>query len=149
MKNRLIFVSIVAIITGGILTACSSNENKAEASQGYKDSLTMANNAASDTINTAKDDWEKFKADANDRIQRNEDSIVVVKKRIAKEDTKIKAKYNKLVVRLEDKNNELKARLTDYKDEGKDKLEKFRADFNNSMDTLGTNIKDFFKGDKR
>ena len=84
----------------------------------------------------------------DEKIRQNEDSIQVVKNRITKEDAKIKGKLDKDVTRLEEKNNELKTKLIDYKDEGKDKFEKFRADFDNSMDTLGINIKNFFKDRK-
>jgi len=149
MKNKFIILSLTAFTAIGILTACNTSENKTDTSQGYKDSLALTTTIAADTTNAVKTDWEKFKADANDKIRQNEDSIAIVKKRIGKEDGKIKAKFDKQIARLEEKNNEMKAKLTDYKDEGKDKLEKFRIDFDNSMDTIGTDIKGFFKGGKK
>jgi hypothetical protein len=149
MKTKFIRLSAAVLIAAGILSACNSSGNKGDETQGYKDSVAQSTSAMPDTVNTAKTDWEKFKADANEKIRQNEDSIQAFKKRVEKENAKIKVKLEKQITRFEVKNNEMKARLADYKDEGKDKLEKFRVDFNNSMDTLGTNIKDFFKGDKK
>lgn len=149
MKSKLIILSLTAFTAAAILSACNSTGTKGDTSQGYKDSLAQANNVVIDTTNTVKKDWEKFKSDADNKIRQNQDSISIAKKRIEKEDAKIKVKYRKMIVKLEERNNNMEAKLKDYKDEGKDKLEKFRADFNNSMDSIGTDIKDLFKNDKK
>jgi hypothetical protein len=147
-KNRLIALSVLAFTASFILCACNSSGNKGEESQGYKDSLAQSSSVAVDTGNALKADWEKFRMAPDEKIRQNEDSIQVVKNRITKEDAKIKGKLDKDVTRLEEKNNELKARLMNYKEEGKDKFETFKTDFDNSMDSLGVNIKNFFKGKK-
>ena len=84
--------------------------------------------AVVDTGGALKADWEKFKADANDKIMQNEDTIQAIKKKVSKEDVKIKGKLDKEVTRLEEKNNELKTKLIDYKDEGKYQFENFSGD---------------------
>jgi len=148
MKNKVPVFSAFVIIAAIVLGACNSSANKDEVSQGYKDSVGLPSPATGDTTSVLTKDWETFKADANEKIRQNEDTIQVIKKWVSKEDAKIKGKLDKEVVRLEERNNELKAELTDYKAEGKDKFEKFRTDFDNSMDTLGVNIKNFFKDKK-
>jgi len=149
MKTKFITLSVTVLLAAGIFSACNSTGNKADETQGYKDSVAQTTAAMPDTTNTAKTDWEKFKADAYGKIMQNDDSIHAFRKKVAKEDAKLRMKLDKQISRLEVKNDEMKARLTDYKDEGKDKWEKFRGDFNNSMDTLDTNIKNFFNGDKK
>jgi len=148
MKIKFPVFPAFVLMAAVALCACNSSANKGEVSQGYKDSLAQSSSAVVDTGGALKADWEKFKADANDKIMQNEDTIQAIKKKVSKEDVKIKGKLDKEVTRLEEKNNELKTKLIDYKDEGKDKFEKFRADFDNSMDTLGINIKNFFKDKK-
>jgi chromosome segregation ATPase len=149
MKSKLITFSLVVFMVAGILCACNSPKNKAEATQESKDSLTQAANTAADTVNTAKADWEKFRTEASDKIKQNEDSITSFKVRIKNKDAKIKAKYNKVIARIEKKNNELKAKLEAYKAETREELEKFKSDFNNSMDTLDADINHMFKGKKK
>jgi len=149
MKSKLITLSLTGFITVAILSACNSTGTKGDASQGYKDSLTQSTNLLIDTTSAIKVDWEKFKSYADDKIRQNDDTVAVAKKRIEKEDAKIKAKYHKMIAKLEERNNEMKTRLINYKDEGKDKLEKFRTDFKSSMDSIDIDIKDLFKDKKK
>jgi len=145
MKIKVPAFPTFVLIAVAVLCACNSSATKGEVSQGYKDSLALSSSAMVDTGSSLKADWEKFKTDANEKIRQNEDTIQMIKKKVSKEDVKIKSKLEKEVARLEEKNNELKAKLTDYKDEGKDKFKKFRTEFDNSMDSVAINIKDFFK----
>jgi hypothetical protein len=149
MKTKLIAFSIAVLIVAGILSACNQPANKGEESQAYKDSVAQANTIVADTTSTVKTDWEKFKSDASEKIRQNEDTIATFKEKIAKENSKIKAKYEKVIARMEERNKEMKAKLEDFKAEDKVKFEKFKVDFDNSMDTLGVDIKDFFKGKKK
>jgi hypothetical protein len=149
MKSKLIMLSLTAFIAAGILSACNSAEKKADDVKVSSDSLAQTKPIVADTLSAAQKEWEAFKDEANKKINQNEDSIRVFKKRAEKQEAKMKAKIEKKIARLEKKNDEMKAKLTDYKDEGKVKWEKFQLDFNNGMDTLGTDIKGVFKEHKK
>ena len=149
MKSKLITLSLTAFITAGILCACNSPEKKADDVKVSSDSLAQSTPVVADTLSAAQKEWEVFKDEANNKIRQNEDSIRVFKKRAEKQETKMKVKIEKKIAVLEKKNDEMKAKLADYKDEGQVKWEKFRLDFNNGMDSLGTDIKGFLKGNKK
>src|SRR5579864_786349 len=138
MKGKIVALAITAIITAAIFTSCNSPQKNAETSQS---DTTSVPREVIDTPSAAKQDWEKFKSDAREKIRQNEDSIDALQKRMDKAGSKMKAKYDKKIAELEEKNNELKRKLDDFKEEGKEKWEKFKYDFNNAMDTLGEKIK--------
>jgi hypothetical protein len=141
MKNRFKVLAVLAFAASLILSACSSSAKKAEESHANIDSAGQSSAARVDTVNAFKADWDKFKADASDKVRQNEDSLQAIKMRVSKTDAKVKAASNKELARLEEKNNEMKMRLNNYKAEGDIKWEKFKTDFTNSMDTLDKDIK--------
>jgi hypothetical protein len=149
MKSKLITLSLAAFIAACILSACNSPEKKADDVKVSSDSLAQSTPVVADTLSAAQKEWEIFKDEANNKIRQNEDSIRVFTKRAEKQEAKMKAKLEKKIARLEKKNDEMKVKLADYKDEGSVKWEKFKLDFNNGMDTLGTDIKGVFKGNKK
>ena len=132
------FFSFFAACAAFNFTACNSNNGKTIDTT--SDSSTVVQSPP-DTAQI-KADWEKFKADANGKIQESNDSIAAFKSRVEKLNGKMKVKYNKEVTLLESKNDTLKMKLDNYKVESKDKWEDFKAGFNHDMDDLKTWLKD-------
>ena len=131
------------ILTAGIaaLLTAACNTKKGDETVSTADSTATPPIAAVDTQNVWKQDWEKFKSDAQVQIQKNDDSISAFNVRIQQGNSKLKAKYEKRVAELKAKNEEMKAKLNDFKEDSKEKWEQFKLDFNNAMDSLDQKIK--------
>jgi hypothetical protein len=133
------FLSVVLALSGLCFTACNQHPDKVPESA--VDSTLKVQNPPMDTPQI-KADWEKFKADAREKIKASDDSIAAFKKKAEKFKGKMKVKYDRKVAILERKNDTLKVRLNTYKDEGKEKWEDFKTHFNHDMDEIKEWLKD-------
>jgi len=144
-------VMVMGFVLLVVLTGCSSSSEQkvadakatmAEAKQDVKD-------AAADAQTAAREEWLKFKNEAEAKITANEKSIADYKARMITAGGKLRAEYDKKIDALEKKNKELKAKLDEYQDSGKNTWERFQSEFNHDMDELGAALKDFTVDNKK
>ena len=142
MKNKYFILTVMGLIAGAIVTACSVSKEKSL--ENSKENVQQANEDLKVAQAQYDKEWQQFKSDAEVKINDNETIIDKFKVKIKTASTDFKAKYEEEVVVLEQKNVELKKKIVEYKYEGKDKWEQFKLGFNQDMDIVGKAIKDLF-----
>ena len=139
MKKSILTLTISALITGAILTSCSSPEQKVENAE---------NNVieAKTDLNEANDEYladvEKYKKETEEKIAANDKSIAEFNARKENQKKEVRDEYNKKIAELERKNSDMEKKMADYKVDGKENWEKFKAEFSRDMDELGKAFKD-------
>jgi predicted RNase H-like nuclease (RuvC/YqgF family) len=140
MKNKIVTLAVMGLMTVVVLMGCqktSENNNQvAKESTGETKPDSQAVQAA------YSDEWQTFKSESEQKIRDNENSIAAFKEKMKKSGAKIKAKYNKEIVKLEKANRGLKKKLEEYKNDGKVAWADFKTGFNNDMDKIGKAVKD-------
>jgi hypothetical protein len=134
MKKSILTLAASLLMTGAILTGCSSPAEKVADAQ--KD-INEANNDLDKANNEYLAEVAAFKKEAADKIAINEKSIADFKARKANEKKEAQAAYEKEISDLEQKNSDMKKKMDDYQIEGREKWETFKADFSHGMDELG------------
>ena len=142
MKTKYFILTVLMLIAGSVLTGFYLNTDKY--GKDYQDKDKQADQGVKKEQTGFDKEWQKFKHNADIKINKNEKRIAEFKVKIkgAKEDLRVK--YDKEVVVLEQKNADLKKNLSEYKYESKDKWEEFKKGFNRDMDDVGSAIKNFF-----
>ena len=146
MKNSILTLMSIVLLTVAILCGCQSTAKKVEnaedkvqdAQKDLAESKTDLYYARLDTISN----YEQFKIEAENIIIAQEKGITDFKARLASEKQEINADYDKKLVELEKKNKELKIKLADLKDDGQNKWVSFKNEFNHDMNELGNAFKD-------
>lgn len=149
-KSILTMAAIAFIVVTASSTYAQGVDKKSEKArenilEGKKDVME----AKQDLKAAQKDsvaDYQKFKMEAEEKIQNNEKSIADLKAKVLKAELKDKAEYEKKLGVLEQKNVTLKKSLEDYNTKGQTKWTTFKLKFDNDMDELGKELKDFFDG---
>ena len=135
MKNKIVAMAILGFAAGVVLMGCqrtgktSNEDSKGSMGEARPDSQAVGAGYS--------DEWQKFKAESEIRIQDNENSIAAFKEKMDKSGTRMKAKYNKEIAKLEKANRGMKKKLEEYKNDGGGAWADFKAGFNNEMDKLG------------
>jgi len=148
MKKKILSMAVIAFI---VLTASTSFgqtvDKKSEKArenilEGKKDVLE----AKQDLKVAQKDsvaDFQVFKEEAEAKILKNEKILANLKVKVTNADLKDKADCEKNLAVLEQKNVTLEKRLADYKPNGETKWSSFKTEYNNDMDELEKELKDF------
>ncbi len=153
MKKLVLTLAVVAL---GVVTASTSFgqnvDKKSEKArenllEGKKDVLEAKKDLKTAQLDSVAD-YQKFRKESETKIMNNDKSITALKARVAKENLKEKAEYEKKLGVLEQKNADLKKELEDYNTKGQTKWSTFKYKFENDMDNLGKELKDFFTGTK-
>jgi predicted nucleic acid-binding Zn-ribbon protein len=139
MKNTAITLALSTIITGALLTGCSSPEEKVKDAQ---DNVTTANNKLDSANQEYLADIESYKKQTADSIAANQQSIQSFNERIAKAKLEDREEYQAKINDLNNRDSDMKKKMDDYKAEGKEKWEAFKAGFSHDMDELGKSIRD-------
>ena len=113
MKINILILSATIFISGILVISCQSSAKKVENAennlQDAKDNVVDANN----NLNQALiDSIQNFRKTSQDRITANENKIVELKSKIAKEGKEKRVKYDKKLAKLEQTNIDLKQILT-------------------------------------
>lgn len=142
IKNRLLkfLVLLSAIAVASILTSCNSPAEKVENSQ---NNVIEAEHDLEEANAQYKEDVENYRVKSRDRINANNERIAEYRSQIDRFKYEEKAQYKKQIDRLEQKNENLKKRLDDYEADTEDGWEKFKTEFNNDMNELGSALKSF------
>lgn len=147
IKNRMLnfLVLTLAIAAALIMTSCNSPAEKVENSQS---DVTEAKQDLKEANAQYKRDVEDYRVKSRDRINANNERIAEHRTRISNYKKEEKAQYEKQIELLEQKNDKLKERLEDYEANTEDGWEKFKTEFSNDMNELGSAIKGFGSDDK-
>lgn len=140
----LILISMLAWTTG-----CKKSADEKLAEAKMQENLAEQNVEAARMNANAVDEWQAFKAEQEAKIAANDKIIEEYKAKMTNTKGKLVASYDKKIDELEAKNKELKSKLNDYKEEGKDAWEKFKSEFNNDIDELGSALKSFTVDNKK
>ncbi len=131
MKNSILFLASILLLTVTILSGCQTSatnventEDKVqEVKKDLKDSKTVLYQARQDSIS----DYIQFKKVAEMKIIALEKNIADFEARIAKEKKEVKDDYEKKLLELENKYSDLKKELEDYKDDGQNQWISFTS----------------------
>jgi len=147
IKNRMLkfLVFSLAIAAASIMTSCNSPAEKVENSQ--KD-VTEAKHDLEEANAQYKKDVENYRVKSRDRISANNERIAEYRTRISRFKSEERAQREKQIEKLEQENDDLEARLEDYEANTEEGWEKFKTEFSNDMNELGTTIKGFGSDDK-
>ena len=143
MRKPILAITVISFMVVLLMsTGCNSSskkiENAKENVQNANENVVDANQELNQALN---DSIRDFRKTAEDQIIANEKILALYKARIAKENKKNKADYEKEWAKLVAQNKELKTRLADYKQESKDNWEEFKTEYNRDMDELGKAFK--------
>lgn len=128
----------IAALSVTLFVACSSPSQKVEnAKTDLKDAKQELNEAQQDSIAN----FETFKKESEERINKNEIAIAAFKARMASNKNEFKEKDQKMIDELEQRNINMRKKIAEYKENGKDDWTAFKDEFNHDMDELGDAIK--------
>ena len=139
MKNRFLTFAITGMITMvGLSVMAQENKKAADA---RKEVASAKKDLKEAKIDSAAD-FQKFKKEAEIRIQENQVKIAELKTKKSSESKEVKEKYDKKVSTLEKKNNELKNKIKNSDDTKTSMWTSFKREFNHDMEELGHAFKD-------
>jgi len=154
MKNILFMLTIAMLIVSGSFIGCQSPTEKKEAAekdlQNAKEDLQKAQNEVADSLHRAAtaEEYEAFKADAQIRINKNNDRIAELRVKKSKPGKTLDEYYESRITALEKRNRELKDKIDMY-DRSQSNWAEFKREFNHDMDELGKAIDDLFVDNKK
>ena len=141
MNRMSLFLVCVLAIS---FTACTDNSKQKakDASDKVQQASQDIKDAVKDVTKSQADAWQKFKADAEQKINNNQKEIDGLKARLDKANKKVKVQYTQKVNELEQKNAELSKELEDYKGKSQQAWDKFKVDFDSQLNQLKTELDD-------
>jgi Tfp pilus assembly protein PilE len=153
MKRTILTIAVIGLMAG--ITATSYGQLVDKKSEKARENILESKkdviDAKKDLKEAQKDsvaEYKKFKKESETQITNNEKSIAALKVKVAKANKKEKAEYEKKLGVLEQKNASLKKDLDNYGTKGQIKWSTFKLKFENDMDKLGKDLKNFFDGKK-
>ena len=145
MKKTILFLAVIMLIGGTMLTSCQSSSSKVENAedkvQEAKDEVAEAQQELNQAI---KDSIQQFKKESEEKIIAYEKDIAEFKVRIAKEKNENRARDERRLAELELQNREMKQRLADFNEERQDQWDSFRHNFNHDMEEHSKAFRDFW-----
>lgn len=139
MKTKIILISAFALAI--IFNSCgNNNKNDAEKRDSLENKMDQVSDKAEAVGDTLQDDYDRYRAELNARIEQNEKDINEAWARESKKGTNARKDYKNRVEKLEKQNKEMKSRLEKQKRD--EKWQEFKREFNHDMDELGKAIKD-------
>ncbi|MBL7930233.1 MAG: hypothetical protein JNL47_12270 [Bacteroidia bacterium] len=145
-QTKLLLTSLLIAATALFSTSCNSQETKVKAEE---ENLKQAKTNLTAAENEFAVEVAKFKAETNDKIKANENSIHAIKEKMKGEGGEVKADFKQQVETLENRNNDLRKRLDAYKPVKMNDWQSFKSEFSHDLSDLGTSIKDFFVDSKK
>ncbi len=144
-KKNLTFAVTIAMVVAGFSAFGQQNTKVAEERKDVSEAKADLREAKADSIA----DFQKFKKDAETKIQENQKKIGELKAKKSEESKEVKEKYDKKILTLEQKNNELRKRMENCNRNDKSAWESFKNKFTHEMDELTASIKDFGSDNKK
>jgi chromosome segregation ATPase len=146
MKKSILIRLMSAFLVVVVLLSCESSTQKVKDAQDdvveAKEELNEANKELDKANEKHLEDVEAYRKVIAEKIEANNQQIIVLKERIAKKDKITKEDFKKRVDEVEEKNRLLLEKLNNYKMNGKSNWEVFKIEFNRDMDELGKAFKD-------
>jgi len=137
------FLALVSwFVAGTTISSCQKSQNN-------PDTLTTSQNTQTTTQTTPTPavqttyvaEYPVYKSSNDAELARNQDTISAIKARLKTANAKLRASLAKEEEALARENADLQARLAAYKDQGAESWQKFKSDFDRSMDSIRTAMK--------
>lgn len=148
MKSIIWVLSLASVMAGMIFTGCNNREDR-------WDDKMRRNKRTNDKVYENKDldntrtvyhtEWDTWRDDALDKIEKNEDRINELKAKMDKAGPKRDEKLAKRIGELREENRELRQRIYDYKYIDDRGWQDFKREFKHDMDRLGDALNDIGK----
>jgi pyruvate/2-oxoacid:ferredoxin oxidoreductase beta subunit len=139
MKKLILGLALVSFSFITLLTSCNTPATKLEEA---KEDVAESKENLKDAKEEYLEDLEAYRAEENQRIAANNETIAQIKLQIEKEKAVEKSKHQKQIAELEAKNTEMKMKIDAYQADGKENWEHFKLEFKRDMDKLGSALKD-------
>jgi DNA anti-recombination protein RmuC len=143
MKIKMLIPAVViGFMAAAVSTSCNrpSEERLKDANEKVDEERQDVNKA----IDNAQVEWEKYKADAKEKIRDNDEKIAKLKDKMRDEKADAREKHQEKIAELEAKNNEMRRKIDEYKYVNDTGWQEFKREFNHDMDQLGHSIDDIF-----
>lgn len=148
MKKNLLNLAMATIfIAGGMLTGCSTSEEKVDAAEENveeaKDDLKEAKQAEEVVIfkKVTDDEWKVFKQDSDEKIAKNNAKIKELKTKMKTSGKGMDKIYSDRIAAIEKRNAELQERLDNFDNEQTD-WDSFKREFDHDMGEIGNAFKE-------
>jgi Skp family chaperone for outer membrane proteins len=134
-----LFALAIWLIAGTTISSCQKSQNN-------PDTVTTTQNTQTTTQTTPPPaayvtEYPVYRTSTEAELTRNQDTISAIKERLKNSDAKLRASLQREEEALARENADLRARLETYKDQGGESWQKFRSDFDHSMDSIRTALK--------
>jgi hypothetical protein len=154
MKKTIFTMAAIAFVALTVSTSYGQNIDKKsdKARENILEEKQDVVKAKQDLKVAQKDsvaDYQNFKKESEARILNNEKILADLKVKVSKADLKDKADYEENLATLNQKQVNLKKRFVDYKMNGETKWSSFKKSYNNDMDELEKELKNFTVENKK
>ncbi|MES2575848.1 MAG: hypothetical protein V4572_12965 [Bacteroidota bacterium] len=154
MKKTIFTLIITMFVAAITFVSCKpSTKEEIEAKENVLEAEAEVQEAKEDLSEARKqanaDEWQEFKDDMNDAINKNDARIAELKLEMKRTGKSVDAKYEKSIDDLEQKNKHLKIKMESYKNDVNSDWQSFKREFNHDMDELGSALKDLTVNNKK
>ncbi len=153
MKNIFFALAISMLVVSAFIGCQSPSEKKESAEkdlQAAKEDLKKAQQEVADSIQkvATAEEYEAFKAEAQEKIKKNDERIGELRVKLTKPGKVLDEYYESRITALEKRNRELREKIDSY-DRSRSDWGSFKREFNHDMDELGKAIEDLFVDNKK
>jgi len=138
--SKLGFCALAAwLIAGTTISSCQKSQSNADSTQ-----QTTTSQPAPATMTTANyiTEYPVYKTTSEQELSANKDTIASVRERLKNAKADLRAALEREETALEKENAALQLQLESYKDQGQDAWMQFKANFDRSMDSVRTSMRD-------
>ena len=141
MQTRKFLTLLSVAIFTTVVTSCNNGtESKTEKLEDAKEEVIEARKDLNEARLDSANEYAKYRADVQQRLQANEDLIAATKVQMKTNKAAFDANAEKTLFELEQQNANLRATINDYKEGSYSTWETFKSSFNKQVDDLGKSI---------
>ncbi|MCU0322748.1 MAG: hypothetical protein MUE72_10045 [Chitinophagaceae bacterium] len=141
MQTRKFLTLLSVAIFTTVVTSCNNGtESKTEKLEDAKEEVIEARKDLNEARLDSANEYAKYRADVQQRLQANEDLIAATKVQMKANKAAFDANAEKTLFELEQQNANLRATINDYKEGSYSTWENFKSSFNKQVDDLGKSI---------
>jgi tRNA G10 N-methylase Trm11 len=141
MKNSLIIMTTITLISVLVISGCDNASNKMERAE-------VSVIESERDLEIAKSEVEAevqiYRQEVSNDIMANNRAIAEIKERIQNEDEAARADHNSRIAELELENREMKRKMDNYRVVDKENWSEFKEQFSSAMDDLEYSLDNFF-----
>jgi hypothetical protein len=135
------FVLATWLVAGTTISSCQKTQNNPDTLTTSQNTQTTTQTTPTATPATYVTEYPVYRTSTEAELTRNQDTISAMKERLKNANAKLRASLQREEEALARENADLRARLESYKDQGSESWQKFKSDFDHSMDSIRTAMK--------